>query len=168
MLTRRLVITLAAIICSLPANAAEVVFIERSDNVISMLETLELAGRSIGSEHCMSPKVSQKKADDNPNNLVETVVCPKLEVGTYITTHTNPPTRILSWVYLRDPQQKLPHGFKVGVIRAFIESKLGKPNLEEGNLITYYVPSEGPGDSGVHFRFKKNQVDQISWGFFFE
>jgi hypothetical protein len=168
MLTCRLAITFFAIVFSFPASASEVVFIKRSGDVISMLVDLERAGRSIGSKHCKSPKVSQKKADDNPNNLIETAVCPKLEVGTYIATHTQPPTRILSWVYLRDRQQKLPHGFNAGITRSFIETKLGKPNLEDGNLITYYVPSEGPGDSSVHFRFINDQVDQISWGFFFE
>jgi hypothetical protein len=160
-------LALAALFSS-PSQAANYVDVSRSDVVVSLLEDLERAGRSIGNLRCKSPKNSQKKADDNPNNLVETIVCPKFELGIYISNHRQPPTRILSWVFLRDQQQKLPHGFKIGISRSFIESKLGKPNLEDGNLITYYVPSEGPGDSGIHFRIQNGLVDQISWGFFFE
>lgn len=137
----------------------------------SELAALDNAGREVAEKPCPKPKISIKVKksihDETVTNRYVTLKCPgasseivKSSESKY--KHTFPVFANVSQADLR-----IPSAFQIGVLLTSIKGRLGAPEDEKIDSITYLLPSETL-EERVTFYHDGKRVVGVQWSWYFD
>ena len=156
MLLRSLVAT--AIVCCQPAQAGD-------------LDALDDSGRRVAEKPCARPKLSTKVEksphDESVTDRFITQHCPGATSEIVRSSTSNYRHIIPLFASVSKPDSRLPSAFQVGTPLASIRSRLGIPEVEESDSLTYLLPSETLAER-VTFVHDGMRVKRIQWVWYFD
>ncbi len=135
------------------------------------LEALDESGRRIAEKPCakaqLSTKVEKSPHDETVTDRYITQRCPAAtsEIVRSSTTHFKQAIPLFASV--SRPDSRLPPPFQVGVPLASIRSRLGVPEVEKPDALTYLLPSETLAER-VTFLHDGTRVTRIQWEWYFD
>jgi hypothetical protein len=135
------------------------------------LDALDESGRRIAEKPCARPQLSTKVEksphDETVTDKYITQRCPAAasEIVRSSTTHYKQAIPLFASV--SRPDLRLPPGFQVGVPLASIRSRLGVPEVDKSDFLTYLLPSETLAER-VTFLHDGKRVTRIQWVWYFD
>ena len=156
LLSRLLISTLAASVQ--PALASD-------------LEALDQAGRRIAEKPCLRPKVKAKVEknihDESVTDRYVTQLCPGAGSEIVRSSVSRYTSVFPLFASLSRSDSRVPPGFQVGTLLTSVKSRLGAPEVEKTDSVTYLLPSESR-EERVTFLHDGQRVIRIQWAWYFD
>jgi hypothetical protein len=135
------------------------------------LEELDEVGRRIAEKPCPKPRIATRLETNVHDRTLKdkyvSQVCPRAgsEVVSSSISQYKQILPLSATVSTTD--SRVPAAFQVGTLLTRLKSRLGTPEVEKADSITYLLPSE-TRDDRVTFIHDGKRVVQIQWSWYFD
>lgn len=137
----------------------------------NQLDALDQAGRKIAAKPCPTPKVSTKDEknlhDESVTDRNITQKCPGVESKVVRSSLSQYKHAVPTFASVSKHDSRVPPAFQIGVLISDIKSRLGKPEIEKTNAISYMYPIETQVDQFT-FLHDGTRVTGIQWEWYFD
>ncbi len=135
------------------------------------LEELDEVGRRIAEQPCPKPRMATKlETNVHDKTLKDKYIsrmCPRAGSEVVSSSFSQYKQMLPLSATVSTTDSRVPAAFQVGTLLTRIKSRLGTPEVEKADSITYLLPSE-TRDDRVTFIHDGKRVVQIQWSWYFD
>jgi len=135
------------------------------------LDALDQAGRHLAEKPCPKPVVSTKVEknihDESVTDRYITQRCPHAGSEIVRSSLSKYKHAIPLFASLTKPDPRVPSIFQVGTPLTSVRSRLGTPEVEKSDSVTYLLPSE-TREERVSFLHDGTRIVRIEWSWYFD
>ena len=137
----------------------------------SELGALDQAGRRVAEHPCAKPTITTKVEKNIHDELVTdryiSKRCPRAGSEIVRSSLSQYKLSIPLFASVTGPDSRVPSPFQIGARITSVKSRLGLPEVEKNDSITYLLPSE-TREERVSFLHDGTRVVGIQWSWYFD